>query len=85
MLMTPGEDEAEAPQGLAKRTRAPKTFDTQIREDRRPQQPQEHNVKNERYPLRVCDRHIVKRQELNLQQKQQQNWEDDERRHGDEF
>ena len=44
-----------------------------------------HNIEKERYPLRIGDAHIVKRQELNLQQKQQQNWKDDERRQGDEF
>ena len=44
-----------------------------------------HNIEKERYPLRIGDAHIVKRQELNLQQKQQQNWEDDERRQGNEL
>ena len=85
MLVSTCEAEAEAAAATRARTRAPRTFDAQIREDWRPQQPQDHNVEKECAPLRPSDRHIVKRQELNLQQKQNQNWEDDERRQGDEF
>jgi hypothetical protein len=43
--------EAGAPQN----SRAPNTFDAQIGKDRRPQQPQEHNVENERCPLCIGD------------------------------
>jgi hypothetical protein len=84
MLVTPATPKPK-PHRIRARTCAPRTFHAQIREDRRPQEPQKHNVEKKRYPLRVCDVDIVERQKLNLQQKQQQNWKDDERRQGDEF
>src|ERR1700720_2395457 len=47
-----GEDEAETSQRPARTPRGAKTFDAQIHKDWWRQQPQKHNIENERYPLR---------------------------------
>src|SRR5208282_3123877 len=53
------------------------------RQNLSPQPPDESEIENQRQPMRPGDPAIVKRQELNLHQKQEQHGRDDQRRPSD--